>query len=105
VHLPKPAKLIVMAVALNLLTCASGGAASGVIKLRFPDPPENGTRQPAEAPSSRIAKAASHLYLMTHVGDRLELFERENEKALRDPMINHPSRNCSVFSAPTSPPS
>jgi hypothetical protein len=99
VHLPKTGKWILFAVALNLFTCASAAAASGVVELRFPDPPDSRTSHPTEQPSFRIAKAASHLYLMTHAGDPAELFVRENENAIRDPMINHPSRYCSVFAA------
>ena len=39
------------------------------------------------------------LYLMTHYGDREELFRKENQKAIDNPMINQTWRFCSIFSA------
>ena len=37
------------------------------------------------------------LYLLTHFGDREELFEKENQKAVEYPMIGQTWRYCSVF--------
>jgi hypothetical protein len=39
------------------------------------------------------------LYLMTHYGDREELFQKENQNAIENPMINQTWRFCSIFSA------
>ena len=41
------------------------------------------------------------LYLMTHVGDRDEIFEEENRALIDNPFINQTWRFCSVFSAHT----
>lgn len=38
------------------------------------------------------------LYLMTHYGDREELFNKENQNAIENPMINQTWRFCSIFS-------
>jgi len=38
------------------------------------------------------------LYLMTHYGDLEELFQKENGKAINEPMINETWRFCSIFS-------
>jgi len=41
------------------------------------------------------------LYLMTHFGDREDLFQKENQKAIDNPLINQTWRHCSVFSTNT----
>jgi hypothetical protein len=41
------------------------------------------------------------LYLLTHFGDRGQLFQKENQEAIDKPMINQTWRYCSVFSATT----
>jgi hypothetical protein len=38
------------------------------------------------------------LYLMTHFGDREDLFQKENQKAIDNPLIDQTWRHCSVFS-------
>jgi hypothetical protein len=39
------------------------------------------------------------LYLMTHYGDREEIFQDENQELIDNPLINQIWRHCSVFSA------
>jgi hypothetical protein len=39
------------------------------------------------------------LYLMTHYGDREEIFDRENQHAIDNPLLYQTWRHCSVFSA------
>jgi hypothetical protein len=41
------------------------------------------------------------LYLLTHSGDRGEIFQKENQKAIDNPLINNTWRFCSVFSTAT----
>jgi len=41
------------------------------------------------------------LYLITHFGDRKEVFRKENQKAIDNPLINQTWRYCSVFSTTT----
>ncbi|UCF06294.1 MAG: linear amide C-N hydrolase [bacterium] len=41
------------------------------------------------------------LYLLTHYGDREDIFKAENQKAIDDPLINQTWRYCSVFSSAT----
>ena len=41
------------------------------------------------------------LYLMTHYGDREDIFQKENQEAIDNPMINQTWRYCSVFSTAT----
>lgn len=43
--------------------------------------------------------ATGGLYLMTHYGDREELFLKENQRAIDHPMMNETWRYCTVFSA------
>ena len=43
--------------------------------------------------------ATGGLYLMTHYGDREELFKQENQALIDDPLINQSWRYCSIFSA------
>lgn len=38
------------------------------------------------------------LYLMTHFGDREEIFERENRHAIDNPLLDQTWRHCSIFS-------
>jgi len=39
------------------------------------------------------------LYLMTHFGDREDLFQRENQALIDNPFVNQSWRYCSIFSA------
>jgi hypothetical protein len=39
------------------------------------------------------------LYLITHYGDREDLFQKENQKMIDNPMINQTWRYCSLFAA------
>ncbi|MCK4820733.1 linear amide C-N hydrolase [bacterium] len=41
------------------------------------------------------------LYLLTHYGDHGNIFQKENQKAIDNPLINHTWRFCSVFSTTT----
>jgi choloylglycine hydrolase len=41
------------------------------------------------------------LYLLTHFGDREEIFQKENQKLIDNPYLNDTWRYCSVFSATT----
>lgn len=41
------------------------------------------------------------LYLLTHFGDRGEIFRKENQKAIDNPLIKNTWRFCSVFSTAT----
>jgi hypothetical protein len=45
------------------------------------------------------AYSTGGLYLMTHFGDREDLFQRENRELIDNPFVNQSWRYCSIFSA------
>jgi len=78
-----------------------------MIELKFAQPPASGSDASRTLQSLVKARdigeqyATGGLYLITHYGDREELFQKENQKAIDNPMINETWRFCSVFSTTT----
>jgi hypothetical protein len=76
-----------------------------IVELKFRQVSDSGSAKARTLESLiRVRKiseqyATGGLYLMTHYGDREQLFEKENQKAIDHPMIDEPWRYCSVFSA------
>ncbi len=90
-----------------LLIMISGFALSQdkIIELKFAKPPVSDSDASRTLQSLVRARAISEtystggLYLMTHYGDREELFQKENQKGIDNPLRNQTWRYCSVFSA------
>ncbi len=82
-------------------------AQNEIIDLKFEHPPISDSDTSRTLQSLVKVRAISEtystggLYLMTHYGDREELFQKENQKAIDNPMRNQTWRYCSVFSATT----
>ncbi|MEW6363457.1 MAG: carcinine hydrolase/isopenicillin-N N-acyltransferase family protein [Acidobacteriota bacterium] len=77
-----------------------------IVEVRFQQPPrsmsdEARTQQSIVKVQGTGGMCQDGLYLITHFGDREELFRKENQKALDTPMIQQTWRFCSVFSAGT----
>jgi hypothetical protein len=75
-----------------------------IIELKFARPPVSDSDASRTLESLVRARAISEtystggLYLMTHYGDREELFQKENQKAIDNPLRNQTWRYCSLFS-------
>jgi hypothetical protein len=95
---------VLLAVALFLLIPAGWAAQDKIVELKFAQPPS------AESDAARTLAslvkvrdigeqyATGGLYLMTHFGDREDLFRKENQKAIDHPLIGETWRACSIFS-------
>jgi len=88
-----------------LLIMISGlvSAQDKIIELEFAKPPvsdsdESRTLQSLVKVQGTGQFCEDGLYLMTHFGDREELFQKENQKLIENPLINQTWRHCSVFS-------
>ena len=87
-----------------LMISGFASAQEKVIELKFGQPPVSDSDSSRTLQSLIKVRNISEtystggLYLMTHFGDREELFQKENQKAISDPMINQTWRYCSVFS-------
>jgi hypothetical protein len=96
---------ITFCVAIFLLSFVAVWPARGeVIELEFKHPPDSGTD--AERTLESLVKVQgpggvhlNGLYLMTHFGDREELFSQEHQSIMENPLIERPWRYCSIFSS------
>lgn len=76
-----------------------------VVELKFSEPPTSETEEARTLASvvavrgTDVRYSTGGLYLLTHYGDRRELFEQENRELLENPWIDQPWRFCSVFSS------
>ncbi len=90
-----------------LLLLISGGvsAQEKIIDLKFGQSPVSDSDATRTLQSLVKARDISEtystggLYLLTHYGDREALFQKENQKAIDNPLIKQTWRYCSVFSA------
>ena len=73
------------------------------LDVAFPVPPAEGTERERTLKSVLKVRdvnekyATGGLYLITQVGDRGALFEKENEELLRHPWIGQPWRFCTIY--------
>jgi hypothetical protein len=79
-------------------------AQTEVVELEFKHPPNSGTD--ADRTLASLVKVQSPggihlngLYLLTHYGNREELFSQEHQSMKERPLIERPWRYCSVFSS------
>ncbi|KPL07287.1 hypothetical protein AMJ86_04820 [bacterium SM23_57] len=82
------------------------GKGPGIIELKFEQPPVSGSDTSRTLQSLVKVQGTGQfcqdgLYLMTHVGDREDIFEKENQSLIDNPLINRTWRHCSVFSTTT----
>ena len=96
---------IFVAALLLFLLSGMASAEENLIKLEFAHPDIAGSdtsrtlRSLVEVRGIGSPYATGGLYLMTHFGDREELFRRENQALIENPFINQSWRYCSIFSA------
>ena len=93
---------------LGALLVIGGCAAPGtdVVDLEFLQPPAAGSDEARTLDSLVKVQGTGQfredgLYLITQYGDRRELFEQENQRAIDHPMLYETWRHCSVFTAKT----
>jgi hypothetical protein len=96
---------VILAVIILLAASVLLSAQEEVIELKFGQPPASGSDEAKTLNSMvRVRKisetyATGGLYLMTHFGDREELFKKENQSLIDNPFINQSWRYCSLFAA------
>lgn len=100
-------RVIFLTIILSLVIAGFGGTQAEIIELSFKQPLVSDSDVSRTLESLVKVRDISEtystggLYLMTHVGDREDLFQKENQKAIENPMINQSWRYCSVFSTTT----
>ena len=103
----KTKQTIFLTIILLLVISGFVPAQEKIIELKFKQPPVSDSDASRTLQSLVKARGISEtyatggLYLLTHYGDREELFQRENQKAIDNPLINQTWRYCSIFSAAT----
>jgi hypothetical protein len=102
----KKAKAILFfTVMLYLAVSVFGADKAEIVELKFSQPPVSDTDTSRTLQSLVKVRDISErystggLYLMSHYGAREELFRKENQRAIDQPMIDQSWRYCSVFSA------
>jgi len=95
---------IFLAVILLLVITGLAWAQGDVINLEFGRPPVSGsdtsrTLESLVKVQGTGGPCQTGLYLLTHVGDRENMFRRENQELIDAPLMNQTWRYCSVFTA------
>jgi hypothetical protein len=95
---------IFLSIILSLALSAAGAAQNAITHLEFAESPDSGSDTTRTLQSLLKVQGTAGLcpdavYLLTHYGDREELFRRENQRAIDNPMITQTWRYCSAFSA------
>ena len=100
-------KTIFLTVILLFIISGIVSAQGKVIELKFGQSPPSDSDATRKLQSLIRVRNISEtystggLYLLTHYGDREALFQKENQKAIDNPLINQTWRYCSVFSTTT----
>jgi predicted choloylglycine hydrolase len=97
---------MVLTALISLMISAFASAQDDIIDLEFGQPPVSDseisrTLQSLVKVQGTGGLCQDGLYLMTHFGDHEDLFQKENQKAIDNPLINATWRYCSVFSTTT----
>lgn len=100
----KKSQIVSLAVTFLLLLCGLAAAQDRIVDLHFKQPPVSKsdtatTLQSLVKVQGTGGVCQDGLYLISHFGDREDLFEKENQKAIDSPMIHETWRFCSLFSA------
>jgi hypothetical protein len=97
-------KAILLAAVMSVMLCGMLAAQEKIVELKFAEPPVSGSDAARTLKSLVKARdigeqyATGGLYLITHYGDREELFCKENQKMMDHSWINDTWRFCSAFS-------
>jgi len=99
-------KTIFLTVILLLLISGFVSAQDEIIDLKFEQPPISDSDTSRTLQSLIKVQGTGQfcqdgLYLMTQYGDREEIFQKENQDMIDNPLINRTWRLCSVFSTTT----
>jgi hypothetical protein len=94
-------KISFFVTAILLMTCRGALSQDVPTPLTFDEVPLSELDVYRTLQSAKKVSGTEGLYLITHYGDREELFRRENQKAIEHPFINDRSRFCTVFSSTT----
>jgi len=99
-------KTILLAAILLLAFAQPASTQQEVVDLKFSSPPVSDsdtsrTLQSLVKVQGTGGPCQKGLYLMTHYGDREDLFQAENQSLVDNPLVNQTWRYCSVFSAAT----
>ena len=98
-------KIACWAIVLIFMLCACSSTQEQIVEVKFAEPPASNSdlsRTLASlVPVRGIGEqyATGGIYLITHFGDREELFRKENQRRIDHPMIEDTWRFCSAFSA------
>jgi len=97
---------IFLTIILVFMTSGFTGAEDKIIALKFKQPPVSDSDLSRTLQSLVKVQGTGQfcqdgLYLMTHFGDREDLFQKEHQKAIDHPWKYDSWRFCSVFSAAT----
>jgi hypothetical protein len=97
-------EVVVLTVILLSIISGPVAAESEIIDLEFSEPPvsdsdESRTLASLVKVQGTLGLCQDGLYLLTHYGDRSDLFREQNQKAIDHPLIQQTWRFCSVFSA------
>jgi hypothetical protein len=99
----KKPKIILLTVIFLFTVSGCIKAQDEVIELKFGKAPATDSDVERTLNSTVKVRAIGEtystggLYLMTHFGDREELFKKENQKMIDNPLINQTWRYCSLF--------
>jgi hypothetical protein len=102
----KEKKNIFLAAISLLMISGFVSAQDKIIDLKFEQPPVSDSDASRTLQSLVKVQGTGQfcqdgLYLMTHFGDREDIFQEENQKFVDNPYINETWRHCSVFSTNT----
>jgi len=100
----KKQKTILFTVISLLIIAGLVSAQNKIIELIFVQPPVSDSDASRTLQSLTKVQGTGQfcedgLYLMTHFGDRGDLFQKENQQAIDNPLIDQTWRHCSVFSS------
>ena len=101
----KSASMSFLFVVISFLVIAGAASTKGeVIDIAFGQPPvsdsdESRSLESVTGIQGRFGNCQSGLFLMTHYGDRENLFQKEHRSMIDNPLRNRVWRYCSVFRA------
>lgn len=98
-------KIAFWAIVPLLILCACSPTREQIVEIKFAEPPASESDLSRTLESLVTVKgiggqyATGGIYLITHYGDREELFREENQRVIEHPLIEDTWRFCSAFSA------
>ena len=100
------AKTTILIINISFIISGLVTGQEDIIDLKFEQPPVSDSEKERTLHSLVKIQGTGQfcqdgLYLMTQYGDREEIFQKENQKAIDNPLINETWRHCSIFSTKT----